>query len=65
MQKRENYITRHPEKRDHGETKKQPAYERKAGITRKGSKRVRGKQPTRARIQSNDHKMAKKNGRQI
>ncbi|KAK1337053.1 hypothetical protein QTO34_003098, partial [Cnephaeus nilssonii] len=26
---RENYITRHPEKRDYGETKKQPAYERK------------------------------------
>ena len=39
-QEREKYITRHPEKSDHGETKKQPAYKRKAGITRKGSKKI-------------------------
>ena len=29
MQERENYITRHPEKRDHGETKKQPTMKEK------------------------------------
>ena len=28
---RENYIIRHLEKRDHGETKKQLAYEKKGG----------------------------------